>query len=209
MTRFELDRRRLLGGIGVTLGGVLAPRAFAAGPAYVELEGHLPSLDFRMEDVETGKTATAADFHGHPVILYFGFTRCPDTCPLTMQNAARLVSLMGAKGQGLRILFVTVDLAYDTPARLKGYMAKFGPPPLFTGLRGTPAELKAAAGRYGVFYKAPNGPDSPDPVSGIGHADATYLFAPSGKAIAILTAMPTSQPKLHEVAALIRKTAGA
>lgn len=207
---FGLGRRALLAGAG----GMACAAAFssraraddAAQPAYIELEGHMKPLEFRMEDVETGKTVTEAAFRGHPVILYFGFTRCPDTCPLTMQNAARLVRMLGADGRNLRVAFVTVDLDYDTSARLKDFMAKFGPPPVFTGLRGSPTELAAMAKRYGVYYKAPTGPDSPDPESAIGHSDATYLFAPDGKAVALLPALPTSQPELPKVATLIRKT---
>jgi len=209
MARCNLDRRALLGGIGSVLAAASLGRRASADqpqPAFVDLEGHLASLQFQMEDVETGKIVTETAFRGHPVILYFGFTRCPDTCPLTMQNAARLVRMMGAAGQDLRILFVTVDLEYDTAAHLKAFMAQFGKPPVFTGLRGTPAELKAAAQRFGVFYKAPTGPDSPDPESGIGHSDATYLFGPDGRARALLTALPTANPNLPEIAALIRKT---
>ncbi|WP_262312951.1 SCO family protein [Acidiphilium sp. AL] len=209
---FNPGRRALLSGLGsMVCAAALVPNALAtepAPPAYVELDGHMKPLAFRMENVETGKIVTEAAFRGHPVILYFGFTRCPDTCPLTMQNAARLVRMLGVDGRKLRIAFVTVDLDYDTPARLKSFMAKFGTPPVFTGLRGTPAELEAAAKRYGVFYKAPAGPDSPDPVSAIGHSDATYLFAPDGKAVAVLTALPGSHPDLGKDAALIRKLIG-
>lgn len=205
-----LNRRLLLAGLGGAAGmAALAPRAMADNeppqPAYIDLAGHMPPLEFRMQDVEDGKTVTAADFRGHPVILYFGFTRCPDTCPLTMQNAARLVRKLGTRGAHVRVLFVTVDLEYDTAPRLKAFMAQFGKPPVFTGLRGTPADLQAAAKRYGVFYQAPTGPDSPDPVSAIGHSDATYLFAPNGAAAALLSALPTSEPKLGKDATLIRK----
>jgi protein SCO1/2 len=201
-----LSRRMILGtGLAALAAPALADEPGPPQPAYIGLAGHMPPLQFRMEDVETGRMVTAADFRGHPVILYFGFTRCPDTCPLTMQNAARLVQKLGADGQKLRVIFVTVDLTYDTAPRLKTFMAQFGKPPVFTGLRGTPAELKAAAKRYGVFYKAPSGPDSPDPVSAIGHTDATYLFAPDGKIVALLAALPTSRPKLGKDVALIRR----
>lgn len=209
MAMFQIGRRPLLGGLVSAFGtsALAGPaRAETAGPAIVPLEGHLPALKFRMTDVETGRPVTEAAFRGHPVILYFGFTRCPDTCPLTMQNAQHLVSTMGAAGQQLRILFVTIDLTYDTAPRLKAFLAKFGKPPVFTGLRGTPAELKAAAHRFAVYYKAPSGPDSPDPESAIRHSSATYLFGPDGTALALLPAFPTSKPDLPAVAAFIRKT---
>ncbi|WP_174504567.1 SCO family protein [Acidiphilium sp. C61] len=210
MSRHALDRRAMLGLSGFALGGLALRSASAesapAGPAIIPLEGHLPPLALHMQDVETGQTVTASTFRGHPVILYFGFTRCPDTCPLTLQNAAKLVPLLGKYGKDLRVVFVTVDLAYDTAARLKTFVAKFGPPPVFTGLRGTPAELKAAAQRFGVYYRAPTGPDSPDPEGAIRHSSATYLFGPNGWAIALLATFPSSRPDLPGVAALIRKT---
>ena len=80
---------------------------------------------------------TEKDFAGHPVILYFGFTRCTDTCPLTMENASRLIRKMGPDGQKLRVLFVTIDPVYDTLPRLKTYMSSFGAPPVIDGLRGS------------------------------------------------------------------------
>lgn len=207
----EMERRLLLTGFAAAAVAALWQRARAdepqmPQPAYIDIAGHVPPLEFQMEDVETGRAVTQAAFRGHPVILYFGFTRCPDTCPLTMQNAAALAGRLGKQGQELRVLFATVDLTYDTASRLKDFMAKFGPPPVFTGLRASPAELRKVANRYGVYYQAPSGPDAPDPVSNIGHSSATYLFGPDGKAVALLAALPTSAPKLDRDAALIRKT---
>lgn len=209
MTHPMLGRRQWIGGAGIAIGAALLGRRAWGDqplPAFIPVAGHMKSLKFRMTDVETGTIITEAAFRGHPTILYFGFTRCPDSCPLTMQNAARLVAMMGTDGPSLRVAFATVDLDYDTAPRLKAFIAQFGKPPVFTGLRGTPAELKTAAARFGVFYKAPSGADSPDPVSDIGHSDATYLFGPDGHAVAILPALPTGQPQLPQVAALVRRT---
>ncbi len=199
-------RRMVLRG-GLAAGGLAAlipHNGWADMPASIPIAGHLPDLQFSMEDAETGQPVTAAAFQDHPVILYFGFTRCPDTCPLTMQNAARLVHRLGKQAAGLRILFVTIDPDYDTAARLKTFLAQFGAPPIFTGLRGTPDQLRRLAARYGVYYKAPSGPNSPDPVSAVGHSDATYLFGPTGKAVAILPTLPTARPKLPQLATLLR-----
>jgi protein SCO1/2 len=202
----SFSRRILLAGLGgAAMAGAARADAPPAQPAFIDIDGHMPPLEFRMTDVETGKPVTQSAFRGHPVILYFGFTRCPDTCPLTMQNAARLIQTLGSAGGDLRVLFITVDLDHDTPPVLKRFISSFGKPPQFTGLRGSPAALKAAAARYGVFYKAPTGPDSPDPVSAVGHSDATYLFAPDGRAVALLPALPTSAPGLDQDAALIRR----
>ncbi len=169
-------------------------------PGVFDIEGHLPPLDFRMERVSDGRTVTARDYRGDAVIVYFGFTRCPDTCPLTALNAARLFGMLGKAKEKTRFLFVTVDLAYDTPARLKQYLAQFGPPPYIDGLHGTPAQLHAFARRYAVFYKAPTGPGTPDPESAIRHSDAVYLFGPFGKALALINDFGDANPHLPALA---------
>jgi protein SCO1/2 len=182
-------------------------RAFAdddsAGPAYADITGALPDLQFDMNLASTGAPVTAAHFAGHPVILYFGFTRCTDTCPLTMENAARLVRKMGPDGQQLRVLFVSIDPVYDTLPRLKSFMANFGPPPVFDGLRGTTTQLAALAKRYGVQYTAVTSADAPDPVAGITHSDAVYGFGATGQARYILGTLAEDKPDLTVVAGLM------
>ncbi|MDE8348572.1 MAG: SCO family protein [Acidocella sp.] len=174
------------------------------GPAYADIAGELPNLQFEMILASSGAPVTAADFAGHPVILYFGFTRCTDTCPLTMENAAKLVRKMGADGQQLRVLFVTIDPAYDTPAVLKKYLENFGVAPVFDGLHGTIAQLAALAKRYGVEYTAVTSADAPDPVSGITHSDAVYGFGPSGKARYILGTLAQGKANIDLVAGLMK-----
>ncbi len=197
---------------GVMMGGALAaalPRFVLAdddqpsGPPYADIKGQLPALRFDMNLASTGAPITAAHFAGHPVILYFGFTRCTDTCPLTMENAARLVRKMGAAGQDLRVLFVTIDPVYDTLPRLKTYMANFGPPPVIDGLRGTNAQLQAMAKLYGVQYTAVTSADTPDPVANISHSVAVYGFGPNGQARYILGTLAEDKPDLATVASLM------
>lgn len=158
-----------------------------------------------MTDAATGKIVTATAFRGYPTLVYFGFTRCPDVCPLTMQNAAELAQHLGPDARKFRVVFITIDLAYDTDARIRAFVSKFGSEPTFTGLRGTPAQLKVVAARYGVYYKAPTEPNSPDPESKIEHGATAYLFGPNGKAVAVLTALPSPQPQISQDAVLIRR----
>jgi protein SCO1/2 len=200
-------RQILITGASATLLG--APTAFAddddaaSGPPFADIKGALPDLAFEMNLASTGAPITAAHFAGHPVILYFGFTRCTDTCPLTMENAARLVRNMGSAGQDLRVLFVTIDPVYDTLPRLKTYMANFGPPPVMDGLRGSNAQLAAFAKRYGVQYTAVTDADTPDPVANITHSIAVYGFGPDGKARYILGTLADDKPDLAAVAGLM------
>jgi len=182
----SLTRRRF----GLLLGGAaalpLAP-AFAAGfSPGIDVQGQLPNLAFTMRRSSDDKVVTAADYRSRVVVLYFGFTRCPDTCPLTMQNAARVLDQMGLLADRMRVLFVTIDPAYDTVPRLKTYLTNFGKPPEIDGLRGTPDQLAALAKRYGVAYQAPTSPDAPDPISKISHSSAVYLFDAEGRVQQIL-----------------------
>jgi protein SCO1/2 len=199
-------RHALFGGASSALfGGQLA---FAdddqpAGPPYADITGQLPDLEFTMTLASTGAVVTAEHFAGHPVILYFGFTRCTDTCPLTMMNAARLIRKMGPAGQKLRVLFVTIDPVYDTLPRLKAYMANFSAPPVMDGLRGTNEQLAALAKRYGVQYTSVTSADTPDPVAGITHSIAVYGFGPTGKAKYILSTLADNKPDLAAVAKLM------
>jgi protein SCO1 len=198
--------------------GLLAATAAALGPVAAEaatgfdVRGQFPDLAFTMIRASDGKAVTAADYRGRIVILYFGFTRCPDTCPMTMQNAARVLGQMGPLAQRLRVLFVTVDLAYDTLPRLKTYLAGFASPPQIDGLRGTRAELAALTRRYGVGYGAPSRPDAADPVSKISHTAAVYLFDAQGRVRQIVGQMAQASADISAIAAdlepLARRASG-
>ncbi|MDA8051700.1 MAG: SCO family protein [Rhodospirillales bacterium] len=158
------------------------PQLAAAGfPPGSDITGRLPDLAFDMTRSSDGKRVTAAGYRGKVVVLFFGFTRCPDVCPLTVHNMAMILQRMGPLAGEMRFLFITIDLAHDTLPRLKRFLANFGPPPEIDGLHGTPAELAALAKRYYVQYQAPSGPNSPDPVSKITHISCIYVFGPHGR----------------------------
>ena len=202
----RITRRQIIAGSAAA--AALPGFAFAdddapSGPPYADIKGQLPDLLFSMDLASTGAPVTAGHFAGHPVILYFGFTRCTDTCPLTMENAARLVRKMGAAGQDLRVLFVTIDPVYDTLPRIKTWLANFAPPPVIDGLRGTPRQLAAMAKLYGVQYTAVTSADTPDPVANITHSIAVYGFGPEGRARYILGTLAADKPALGTVAALM------
>lgn len=195
---------------GLLVGGAavlrLAPAAAEAAPA-VDVRGQFPDLALTMTRSSDGKIVTAADFRSHIVILYFGFTRCPDVCPLTMQNAARVLHRMGPLAQRIRVLFVTVDLAYDTLPRLKAYLADFGGPPEIDGLRGTPEQLTVLAQRYAVEYEAPSSPDAPDPIAKISHTAAVYLFDGEGRIQQILSTISLASADIPAIAADLERLA--
>ena len=95
---------------------------------------------------QDGQAVTERSFRGKPVLLYFGFTACPDVCPTDMARLARIQARVRKQGgPALTLLFVTLDPARDTPAKMKGYVSVFGPD--LVGLPGTPAQIAAITDR--------------------------------------------------------------
>ncbi len=101
-----------------------------------------------------GRPRTLSDFKGKVVVLFFGYTQCPDVCPTTMAELAHVKQSLGADGERVQGLFVTVDPERDTPEVIKAYAANFDPS--FVALRGTAEQTSAAAREFKVFFaKAP------------------------------------------------------
>ena len=98
-----------------------------------------------------GKAVTDADFRGRYMLVFFGFTHCPDICPKTLQQIGDVLQALGPKGRDTKALFVAVDPERDTPAALKAYLASFDP--RIIGLTGTPDEVNAAVKAYRAYVR--------------------------------------------------------
>ena len=142
----------------------------------VDLTGADYAKDFQLPD-QDGKVRSLKDFQGKVVVLFFGYTQCPDVCPTTMTELAQVKKELGAEGDKLQVLFVTVDPERDTPQVLKGYMANFDPS--FIALRGTPEQLAAMAKDFKVFYKKTEG-KTPTSYS-MDHSAASYVYDTKGQ----------------------------
>ena len=105
--------------------------------------------------VHTGEPADLSEFRGQVVLLYFGYTNCPDICPATLSNAARAIDAMGPAGEDVELLMVTVDPARDDPRTLGDYVGHFHP--RFLGVHGSEEELRTAASQYGVVFRKAEG----------------------------------------------------
>jgi protein SCO1/2 len=105
---------------------------------------------FRLID-QNGKTVTDDDLKGHPFLVFFGFTNCPEICPTTLFDISEVLNKLGPDVDKVNALFVTVDPERDTPAQLKEYLTSFNP--RLIGLSGDPAALAAVAKAYRVYYK--------------------------------------------------------
>jgi protein SCO1/2 len=137
--------------------------------------------DFHLTDA-TGKPRSLAEFRGKVVVLYFGYTHCPDVCPTTLATLARVVRKLGADADQVQVLFVTVDPERDTPQVLAQYIPFFHPS--FIGLYGDAQATAQAAKAFSVSYEKheeKNGysMDHSDGVFMIGKNGKTVLMAPS------------------------------
>jgi protein SCO1/2 len=141
------------------------------------ISGLMPPLDFTLTAASDGATVHGNDFRGKLVLLYFGYTHCPDVCPTTLSQLSHAVAALGTSAGQVRILFVSVDPARDMLAQLKTYAAAFGPE--VVGLRGSQAELKALTKRYRVSY----GYGKPDAHGDyeVSHSSAVYVFDREGE----------------------------
>jgi protein SCO1 len=125
-----------------------------------------------------GTTVTEQTYRGKWLLVYFGFTFCPDTCPTTLLEVAAALEKLGPDADKLQPLFITVDPLRDTPAVMGNYTQSFHP--RIIGLTGTPQQIAAVAQEYGVYY-APHrtGPAAEDYV--MDHGTYLYLMDPHGK----------------------------
>ena len=120
--------------------------------AEAELAAHAPGIgtDFKLQD-PSGRTRTLRDFGGKVVILYFGYTFCPDVCPTDLLEISRALRDLGPRAREVQPLFVTLDPARDTPRALREYAASFHP--RLIALRGSEAETRRVAEAFKVLYR--------------------------------------------------------
>jgi protein SCO1/2 len=100
---------------------------------------------------QNGRTVTDKDLRGHPYLVFFGFTHCPDVCPTALFEMSEVLGKLGPDAQKLSALFVTIDPERDTPAAMKDYLSSFNP--RLVGLTGDPAAIAAVAKEYRVYVK--------------------------------------------------------
>ena len=184
MTAALSNRRRCLR--AAALFGVLALIAACdrsapdapAKPSFkgVDITGAEYARSLALTDAD-GQPRTLADFKGKVVLVFFGYTQCPDVCPTTMAELAEVKRSLGADGARVQGLFVTVDPERDTAPLLKAYVANFGPD--LVGLRGSLEQTQAAAKEFKVFYaKVPGKTASSYTVD---HTAGSYVFDAQGR----------------------------
>jgi cytochrome oxidase Cu insertion factor (SCO1/SenC/PrrC family) len=179
-TRLAVIVATVLVGVGL---GYIAHRLFTgASPIAVVREGRsfgeaLVGGPFSLVD-QDGKRRTDAEFRGRLMLVDFGFTNCPDICPLGLALMADALDRLGPQANNVQPIFITVDPARDTPPVIKDYVAHFSD--RMIGLTGTPEEIAAAAKAYRVYYKV-HGDPATNPNYAVDHSGFIYLMGRDGK----------------------------
>lgn len=194
---------RKLAGISSVIVAVLVLAGCSAGHDGLtwdtkNVSGGLPDLHFTLTDDE-GHVVHAANYAGKDVVLYFGYTHCPDVCPTTLETMHNAFHLMGAKADAVRVLFVSVDPKRDTDPILRDYTAAFDT--RFIGLTGTQAQLRAVTKRYHVTYSY----YAPDPSGNydVQHSSAMFVFDAHGKARLLMEYQKGAGAIAHDLKQLV------
>jgi protein SCO1/2 len=171
-------RRALLASAVVLLAGCDWMPGFGDKPAFkgIDITGAEYARELSLTDAN-GRERSLAEFKGKVTLVFFGYTQCPDVCPTTLAELAAVKKALGAQGDRVQGVFVTVDPKRDTAEVLKAYMASFDPS--FVALRGDEQQTKAAAKNFKVFYAyAPGKTESSYTVD---HTAGTFVFDASGR----------------------------
>ena len=172
--------RRLILGAAV-LGALALAGCDRAGPAAggfkaIDITGAEYARSFDLPDA-SGHRRTLSDFKGRVVVVFFGFTHCPDVCPTTMIELAEVKKALGPDGARVQGIFITLDPERDTPELLRAYVGNFDPS--FIALRGTAEETAALAKSFKIFYAKVPGKTEGNYT--IDHTAASFVFDANGK----------------------------
>jgi len=174
LSRAGTRRRQCL----IALASLALAACGASGPTFEasDVTGSSFGRDFALKDPD-GKARTLADFRGKAVVVFFGYTQCPDVCPATLATLAEAMKRLGADADRVQVLFVTIDPERDTPQLLKQYVPAFDP--RFLGLYGDADATARTAKEFKVIYQKVAGP-APDSYT-MDHSAGSYVFDPQGR----------------------------
>lgn len=186
--------------------GILAGLALAAGTMLFAqsgafhgslIEPAVAAPDFTLTD-QNLQPFRLSDQKGSVVLLFFGYTNCPDACPTTLKQFARARAALGKQAVRVRFALITVDPARDTPERLGQFVAAFDP--TFLGLTGSLPDLDAAYHKYGVYQAIP----TPGADYAVDHSDRIYAVDPRGNLRLTYTPDVTFEDLTHDVQQLLK-----
>ena len=146
-----------------------------------------------------GKPRTLDDFKGKAIVLFFGYTHCPDVCPTTLSDMAQALNLLGKDADKVQVLFVTVDPARDTQSLLAQYVPSFNS--TFLGLYGDEATTAQVAKEFHVFYQKQQGKNSQR--YNVDHTSGSFVFDPAGKLRLFMKYGASAESMAHDLHALL------
>ena len=158
----------------------------------IDITGADYARDFQLTD-HNGQERRIADFKGKVVVVFFGFTQCPDVCPTAMNELSQVKAALGADGERLQGIFISLDPERDTPEVLKAYMGNFDAS--FLALRPTPEQLPEVTKHFKIFYKKNEG-KTPGSYT-LDHSAGSYVFDPTGR-VRLYTRQNTGAAALAE-----------
>lgn len=178
-----MQRRRLLSllspwALAPALGGAALLAGCEQKPSFqsIDLTGANYGRDFSLPDAQ-GQVRRLQDFRGQVVVVFFGFTQCPDVCPTALNDLAEVKRQLGAQGAKVQGVFITVDPQRDTPEVLQAYMAAFDPS--FVALRGSPEQLAEVVKEFKAYYKKVEGQQAG--AYTMDHTAASFVFDTQGR----------------------------
>ena len=191
---------------GVVAAALLALVVAACGPNLPRFQtsdvtGVSFGRDFQLTD-HNGKPRTLSDFRGKVVVVFFGYTQCPDVCPTTLSDLAAALQKLGADASRVQVLFVTVDPERDTPELLSHYVPAFNP--TFLGLSGDAAATAATAREFKVLYQKQ--PGSTPGSYAMEHSAGTFIFDPQGRLRLFASHGQGPDVFAHDIRELLRAT---
>lgn len=155
--------------------------------------------DFKLID-HNGQPRSLADFRGKVLVVFFGFTHCPDVCPTTLADLARALKQLGAEAQRVQVVMITLDPQRDTPAVLKPYVTALDPS--FLGLTGEPQAIAEAAREFKVFYQ--KSPGATPQAYSVDHSSGTYIYDTAGRVRLMVSYGQGADVFAHDIAQLLR-----
>ena len=175
-----MNRRFLFGWLGfLSLIGLLSLSACSKESLSfksVDMTGAKYALEFSLRDAD-GQMRHLTDFKGKAVVIFFGYTQCPDVCPTTLTEMVKVKQLLGKQGDQLQVVFITLDPARDTAEVLKAYMGSFDPG--FVALVPTLEELPEVSKHFKAYYRQQPGP-TPTSYT-LDHFAGSYVYDPQGR----------------------------
>jgi cytochrome oxidase Cu insertion factor (SCO1/SenC/PrrC family) len=175
---------------GLSLGALAALAVLPGARERVFGPGRIPTVGqalvggpFSLVD-QDGQRVSDTDFRGRYMLVYFGFTFCPDVCPAALQLMAAAIDKLGAKGEQVTPIFITVDPERDTPEALKPYVSSFHP--RFIGLTGTTAQIQDVAREYRVYFRKAKDETAPGSYT-MDHTSIIYVMGPDGRFVTHFT----------------------